>query len=184
MRPFFVVAHSSEVGRILTRTRERDNRHRTRRMEIFSDDVTQMYFRREIKGDITDYSLSANAMEVLVALDESKTGAQVAHACNLSIEEFKKAIGQLREMGLAVEVEKKVACLDENFLDELQKEFATIVGPMADVLIQDVISDMDLTLLNIPTFMAADLINNLAAEIPSAQKRAEFQKNMLTKIEG
>lgn len=152
-------------------------------MEIFSDDVSQMYFRKIMSVDTDQVSVAGDAMKVLMAIDENKSGAQIAAIIGLSANEFRIAVTKLINLGLVQKITKRVAMLDESFLDNLQEEFASIVGPMADVLIEDVISDMDLTLLTIPTFMAAELVNNLAVLIPSVEKKAEFQKIMITKIQ-
>ena len=153
-------------------------------MEIFSRDVSQMYFAKILGVDLPEISLDGNTMKVLMAIDENKTGSQIAAATGLAMPAFQKCIVTLVKLGVIKTVEKKVEVLGEEFLDDLQSEFASVVGPMADVLIDDVISDMDLSLLTVPVQMAPDLVNNLAALIPAAEKRAEFQKTMIQKIKG
>jgi phospholipid N-methyltransferase len=151
-------------------------------MEIFSDDISQMSFRKIIKENMSNVVLDGDATKVLMSIDESKTGQQVASTLGMPMPSFKRAINTLIENGLVASVKRKVATLGEEFLDELQKEFASVVGPMADVLIEDVISDMDLSFLTIPESQAAELINNLASLIPAEEKRVAFQKTMIQKI--
>ena len=76
----------------------------------------------------------------------------------------------------------RINMLDQDFFDTLKKALRLAVGPMADVIIEDALLDMEVTSSNFPVHMAAGLIYNLAEEIPRENQRTEFQKTMVNKI--
>ena len=77
-------------------------------------------------------------------------------------------------------VKKDIPYLDRLFLEALRINLSKIIGPMAEILIEDVVEDMNLKATEIPANQAAELINNLSLEIPEEKNRIEFKKSMLT----
>ena len=53
---------------------------------------------------------------------------------------------------------------------------------MAEVILEDTLEDMEVTSSDIPVFRAAELIDNLAREIPRDEKRAQFQRTLINLI--
>jgi hypothetical protein len=50
---------------------------------------------------------------------------------------------------------------------------------MAEILIEEVVSDMELSTPEIPVHQAAELITTLSHEVPDEKKRIEFKKSMM-----
>ena len=83
------------------------------------------------------------------------------------------------ELALAGFNKKDIAYLDHVFLEALRINLSKVIGPMAEILIEDVVDDMKLKASEIPANQAAELINNLSLEIPDEKDRIEFKKSML-----
>ncbi|GAI97457.1 unnamed protein product [marine sediment metagenome] len=56
------------------------------------------------------------------------------------------------------------------------------MGPIADVLIEEAVTDLDHSKGEFPRHRAAELVNLLASEIRREEKRIVFQQNMVKKI--
>ena len=72
--------------------------------------------------------------------------------------------------------------LDEAFIQALKKNLSRAVGPMAEILIEDVAADMNLSTREIPLGQAAEFIGSLAMEIPDEESSVQFKKAMLELI--
>ena len=72
--------------------------------------------------------------------------------------------------------------LDDDFCKVLKQALLLAVGPMADLILEDALADMETTITNFPANMAAGLINMLTEEIPREEKRTEFLQVMIPKI--
>ena len=83
------------------------------------------------------------------------------------------------EIGFNVEVVELVAVLDRIFLQALKINLSKVIGPMSEILIEEVVSEMELTSPGIPVDQAAELISSLSHEIPDEEKRIEFKKSMM-----
>ena len=53
------------------------------------------------------------------------------------------------------------------------------IGPMAEILIEELAADMELNPSEIPANQAAELIAQLSLEIPDEENRMQFKKAML-----
>ena len=56
------------------------------------------------------------------------------------------------------------------------------LGPIADVLIEEAVTDLDHSKREFPRHRAAELVNLLAREIRREEKRIVLQQNMVKKI--
>jgi hypothetical protein len=92
---------------------------------------------------------------------------------------LKKNLSKLLEQGLIEPVKKDLPVLDKIFLQALKINLSKVIGPMAEILIEEVVSDMELNAPEIPVHQAAELITILSHEIPDEKKRIEFKKSMM-----
>jgi hypothetical protein len=92
---------------------------------------------------------------------------------------LKKNLSKLLEQGLIEPVKKDLPVLDKIFLQALKINLSKTIGPMAEILIEEVVSDMELSTPEIPVHQAAELITTLSHEIPDEKKRIEFKKSMM-----
>jgi hypothetical protein len=132
-----------------------------------------------IRKDNNEISLDADMIRLLIAIDENKSLYQIADEVEMEDATLDKNLSKLLEQGLIEPVEKDLPVLDKIFLQALKINLSKTIGPMAVILIEEVVSDMELTAPEIPVHQAAELITALSHEIPDEIKRIEFKKSMM-----
>ena len=143
-------------------------------------DQVDLYFRKVIRKDSDEISLDADMIRLLIAIVENKSLYQIAEEVDMQATTLKTTLSKLLEQGLIEPVKKDIPYLDRLFLEALRINLSKVIGPMAEILIEDVVEDMNLKASEIPANQAAELINNLSLEIPEDKNRIEFKKSMLT----
>jgi hypothetical protein len=136
-------------------------------------------YRKVIRKDNNEISLDADMIRLLIAIDENKSLYQIADEVEMEDATLNKNLSKLLEQGLIEPVEKDLPVLDKIFLQALKINLSKTIGPMAVILIEEVVSDMELTAPEIPVHQAAELITALSHEIPDEIKRIEFKKSMM-----
>ena len=142
-------------------------------------DQVDLYFRKVIRKDSDEISLDADMIRLLIAIDENKSLYQISEEVDMQATTLKTTLSKLLAQGLIEPVKKDVPYLDHVFLEALRINLSKVIGPMAEILIEDVVEDMKLKASEIPANQAAELINNLSLEIPDEKNRIEFKKSML-----
>jgi len=140
---------------------------------------SDLYFRKVIRKDTDRISLDADMIRLLIAIDENKSLYQIADEIGMAAGLFKQTLSRLLKQGLVAPVKKDVPVLDKTFVEALRINLSRAIGPMAEILIEDVSADMDLDSAGIPINQAAELITNLALEIPDENQRIQFKKAMI-----
>ena len=69
--------------------------------------------------------------------------------------------------------------LDQSFMETLRIHLSRAIGPMAEILIEDMAAEMEIDPVAIPVNQAAELIAHLALEIPDEENQIQFKKSML-----
>jgi hypothetical protein len=138
-----------------------------------------LYFRKVIRKDSDEISLDADMIRLLIAIDENKSLYLIAEEVDMETTTLKTTLSKLLEQGLIEPVKKDVTYLDRFFLEALRINLSKVIGPMAEILIEDVITEMNLKSSEIPINQVAELINNLSLEIPDEKDRIDFKKSML-----
>jgi hypothetical protein len=108
--------------------------------------------------------------------------SQIAKEVGMDITTLNTTLTKLLKLKLIEPAEKSVPFLNEKFLETLKVNLSKAIGPMAGYLIEDVAGDMDFPMSRIPKDQAAELISNLAVEIPDEGSRVQFQKSMIELI--
>ncbi len=142
-------------------------------------DHVDLYFRKVIRKDSDKISLDADMIRLLIAIDENKSLNQIAEEVDMQATTLKTTLSKLLDQGLIEPLKKDISYLDHLFLEALRINLSKAVGPIAEILIADVVEDMNLKTSEIPTNQASKLINNLSLEIPEEKNRIEFKKSML-----
>jgi hypothetical protein len=132
-----------------------------------------------IRADNERVSLDADTIRLLIAIDESKSLNQIAEEVDLDNTSFKRALSKLLQQGLIEPVQKRVPVMDDSFLESLRINLSKAIGPMAEILIADAMEQMDLDSAEISVIQAAELINQLALEVPDGENQIQFKKSML-----
>ena len=144
--------------------------------------MAKMHFRKVTRLDSNEICLDADMIRVLIAIDETKDLGKVAREVSMDAGALKATISKLLELNLIEPVQEKGAYLDEAFLQALKRNLSRAVGPMAEIIIEDVATDMNLSTREIPQGQAAEFIGSLAMEIPDEESSVQFKKAMLELI--
>ncbi|MEJ2729742.1 MAG: hypothetical protein P8185_14760 [Deltaproteobacteria bacterium] len=148
-------------------------------MDIGRPDQQQTYYRKVIRRDHNQISLDADMIRLLIAIDENKSLYQIADEVDMRADILKANLEKLLQQGLIEPVKKDLPVLDRIFLQALKINLSKVIGPMSEILIEEVVSQMELTGPGIPMDQAAELITTLSHEIPDEEKRIEFKKSMM-----
>ncbi len=119
-------------------------------------------------------------IRVLLAIDERKSLYQIADEVGLDSTTFKQTLSKLLSQGLIEPVPKDFPLLDTSFLELLRINLSRAIGPMAEILIEDVTEEMGLDPSKIPIDQAAELITHLSLEVPDEKNQIQFKKSMIT----
>lgn len=148
-------------------------------MDFISKSAAGLYFRKRIRRDLEPVSLDADMIRLLLAIDERKSLYQIAAEVEMDAATFKKNLKKLLAQGLIETVQKAAAMVDKNFLPAVRLHLARIIGPMADIVVDDSVAELKLDAALLPVEQAAELINRLAFEIPTEDGRIRFKKAVI-----
>lgn len=137
------------------------------------------YYRKVIRKNNAAVSLDADMIRLLIAIDENKNLYQIAEEVDMGTATFKKALSKLLNQGLIEPVQKDTPVLDQSFIETLRINLARAIGPMAEILIEDMAEEMEIDPSAIPVNQAAELIAHLSLEVPDEDNRMQFKKSML-----
>ena len=137
------------------------------------------YYRKVILKDNDAVSLDADMIRLLIAIDENKNLYQIAEEVGMGTATFKKALSKLLDQGLIEPVQKDIPVLDQSFIQSLRINLSRAIGPMAEILIEDMAAEMEMDPAAIPVNQAAELIAHLSLEIPDEENQIQFKKSML-----
>ena len=138
------------------------------------------YYRKVILKDNDAVSLDADMIRLLIAIDENKNLYQIAEEVDMGTATFKKALSKLLDQGLIEPVQKDIPVLDQSFIDTLRLNLSRAIGPMAEILIEDIAIEMEVAPAAIPVSQAAELIAHLSLEVPDEENQMQFKKAMLS----
>lgn len=151
-------------------------------MDVSSQDISNLVFKSSIRGDIDEFSLNSRMLRLLMELDGKKNLASVARAVPMNMDTLRKVLAKLYRLKLIEPVRKQVPVLKKDFFDFLSIHLSMALGPIAEILIEDEISEFSDDPDKVPINQAAELVNLLARQIPRKEKRVSFQQAMLEKI--
>lgn len=148
-------------------------------MEVPSKTGAGVYYRKRIRKDLPSVSLNADMIRLLLVIDERKSIYQLSAEAEMDAATFKRTIGSLLGQGLIEPVQRDTLPLDHTFLHAMRLNLARVIGPMAEILIDDVMAELGLSPSHIPADQAAEIINRLAREIPGEPSQIQFKKSMI-----
>ena len=142
-------------------------------------DRSDVYYRKVIRKNNDAVSLDAEMIRLLIAVDENKNLYQIAEEVGMGSLAFKTALSKLLDQGLIEPVQKDIPVLDQTFIETLRIHLSRAIGPMAEILIEDIAIEMEVDPAAIPVSQAAELIAHLSLEVPDEDNRMQFKKSML-----
>ena len=149
-------------------------------MDFTSKKAAALYFRKKIRKDLQTVPLNADMIRLLLAIDERKSLYQIAAEVEMDAAAFKKSLKSLLEQGLIEAVPKTTVQVDSGFLPSVRMNLARVIGPIADIVVDDSLAQLKLDGASIALEQAAELINHMALEIPDEDSRIRFKKAMIS----
>lgn len=147
-----------------------------------SGNISNLVFKKKIKADIGEFSLDSQMLKVLMSIDGKKTIDVIEKQLNLDSLSIKETLLKLNKLKL-IEIDiSSVATLDDDFYDYLLEQLVIAIGPMAEIIIEDVIKDYNVNKDSIPVYKAPEIIEYIADSIQRNDKKIKFQQNMLLKF--
>ncbi|MBW2590278.1 MAG: hypothetical protein JRD71_06115 [Deltaproteobacteria bacterium] len=151
-------------------------------MPLNSQDLPQRYFKKTIRKNMEEITLDAEMIRLLMAIDENKNISQVARAAEMNLSQVRDVLAKLLKQELVVPVKKDVTYLKQSFINFLKTKLSESVGPIGEILIEDILDEMGLQIDRIPVNAAPDFVRNIAREIPQEENRTLFEDVILSRI--
>jgi len=152
------------------------------KMPLDSPDLSQRYFKKTIRKNMEEITLDAEMIRLLMAIDENKNISQVARAAEMNLSQVRDVLAKLLKLELVVPVKKDVTYLEQSFINFLKTKLSESVGPMGEILIEDILDEMGLQIDRIPVNAAPDFVRNIAREIPQEENRTLFADVVFSRI--
>lgn len=141
-------------------------------------------FRIAMHDGSEDRSLSGDQWKVLALCDGSKRVSDIAASLHWDIFKTSKTIFQMIQAGLlerageVLEEQKAVQkkTVNGNFFPFVENELKKLMGPIAPIIIDDIVDEIGESKESFPQEMVDKLVESIVAEIPDMTKRAEFTK--------
>jgi len=137
-----------------------------------------MIFKKAIPVNAGTFPMTGDMIRILSSLDGLKNIAEISKELGINLPALRSALTKLLESGLVEVADDQVPLVDRTFIESLRRQMVIAVGPMGDILIEDILGRMSLSLSQIPAHRASELVGHLAREIPDEENRAAFQKSM------
>jgi uncharacterized protein YhaN len=148
-------------------------------MDTKPPDGTEVFYRKNIREDLRKISLDADMIRLLLAVEENKSLAQIAAETKMEAATLQKNLDKLVGQGLIEPVEKNASILDMAFTRAVRLNLSRAIGPMAEILLEDILADLNLNPSRMTLDQAAELVNHLALEIPDEKTRLQFKRAMI-----
>lgn len=123
---------------------------------------------------------------IITQLNGEKSVAQVGETLALNPLETNAMFNRLMEEGLLelVGSPDKDPYVSPDVLDDLEYKFTIYVGPIASIILDDLLGELKRNRENLELGQLPLLTELISHEISSEDKRHEFRKQMLQKIKG
>ena len=151
-------------------------------MVDLTGDISRLLFRQALKNNVGEISIDGQLLGVFLELDGKKEVGTVARKAGLKLPEMRKVIAKLLDLKLIEPAGMLETPVDQDFIDYLNRQLAEAVGPIADVLVEDYVTEAGFQPSQFPASQAASLVDALAREIQREEKMKVFKINMIKKL--
>ena len=152
--------------------------------DITEGDISTLVFKRVMKENAGEITFDPKMLVVFMELDGKKSLAAVAKNTGQKMSTLREAVTKLLRLNLIEPVHSGLSFVDGDFVDRLKKELSLVVGPLAEIVIEDAAADLGHDLSRFPTQRAAELVDLIGREIKREEKRVVFLRNMVNIIKG
>lgn len=143
-----------------------------------------------VQGGAENRSISGDQWKVLALCNGSKRVSDIADSLHWDIFKTSKTIfqmvreGLLERTGELAEEHKPIPrkSVNGNFFPVVENELRKIMGPIAPIIIDDVIGEIGESKESFPQELIDKFLESIVAEIPNMAKRAEFTKIVHTAV--
>jgi hypothetical protein len=145
---------------------------------------TNMIFRLSNQRSPKEVSLKSLEWAVVTQLNGEKTVGQIGETLSLSDNEVLQIFSNLLDEGLLeyVRAENSDNAPSPAFINRLEKQFKMYVGPIADIIINDTLTELKTSRQYLDKGQIPFFVEILSLQISSQKKRIQFQKDMLNEI--
>ena len=147
---------------------------------MFPESLSNLVIRYTQKDFSGRRTFNMFILKVLYAIDSKSTINDISKKLRFEIEPLKQVIQYLHRLGLIEFVERATA--DAYFLEFLCDEFTNVVGPVAELIIEEVIESMGYTKSSLPKSEIMNLVQNLSLECDEGPEKAIFIQTILEKV--
>jgi hypothetical protein len=151
-------------------------------MQVLAGDISKLVLKRTVRADLGEVSLDSEMLQVLMELDGTNNLGQVARSLNMNMKNLRIILNKLYKLHLCEPAKDAVPTLGRDFFNYLSAELSRAMGPIADVVIEDEISEMGENQSKFPAHRAAELVDMLARQILREERKVAFQQAMVKKL--
>jgi len=138
---------------------------------------------KELTGEI---NLKPEAWRILSQVNGVRTLGEIAQRTGMDIAIVSRIAESLMQIGILEVAEgtfqPALATVDTAFFDQISRELARAIGPVAPIILDDAITALGEKREAFPRERLADLVERVSEEIRDATKRLRFQQTMLEAI--
>ena len=148
-------------------------------MNASPDNRSARYFKQAPAKDGDQMSLTSDMLRLLMAVNENKDIQEIGSELGMPPAQLKKNLAKLLNIGLIIPVQKGIPCYSPQFIEIIIQHLAHSVGPMAQIIVEDVLADLNIMDNRIPISMAAEVVSTLSEEIPDEAQKIDFKRAMI-----
>ena len=151
-----------------------------------SANLSQVVFKLS-SGDVAgEINLKPEAWRILTQVNGVRTVADVAQSIGMDTVTVTQIVDMLYKSGI-LEVAAGSApipaeTVDVAFFKQVTTELARAMGPLAQIIIEDEVTNLNENMDDFPRDRIPDLVERVSAAIPDVKKRLAFQQIMLDTI--
>jgi hypothetical protein len=151
---------------------------------VFNDNAIFALSKSKSPSEVT---LRSAEWAVITQIDGHKTVKDISEVLSMENEE---AIGLFNELlqkeliDLQAMEEDKLEYVPADFFKMLEAELTKVIGPVAPLILDDTIMEMDTTKDHCLPERIPELIEMVSEEIVDSQKKVKFQQIMLNQLKG
>ena len=147
-------------------------------MDLRSGDISRVVLRPNVRQDMEAFKLSSAMLNVLAALDGYRDVSDVVEMLGMGWGEIRQVLIKLQDKDLIAPVKEREQALSSRFFEILEEHLAVYMGPVAGMLVEDIVRSMGEEKGRFPVRRAKELVDRLAEEIASLQKKQEFRRSL------
>lgn len=148
-------------------------------MDFLPNNAAGLYLRKKIRKDLQAVSLDADMISLLLVIEEHKSLYQIAAEVEMDGASFKSTLRRLLEQGLVEIIQKPAPHLGRTFLQAVRVNLTRVIGPVAEIILEEATAELNLNPSEIPVDQAAELIYRISREIPDEDSQTQFQRSIM-----